>query len=196
MTANALAAATLLGRSKVRQRVMALLFDRPERRIHLRAIARAVGGSAGTTARELDRLLEAGLVGRTTEGRQVYFQANTGSPVFDAVQTIVRRTLGAPDVLHRHLAGLPNIDRAFLYGSYARGTGLGPASDIDLMIIGKPDADRLTDAIARAEDELGRPVNYTILTKAELARRRTRGDRFIESIDAGSTVPVLGGLDD
>jgi predicted nucleotidyltransferase len=163
--------------------------------VHLRAIARAVGGSAGTTARELDRLVQVDLVGRTSEGRQVYFQANQESPVFEAVQTIVRRTLGAPAVLRRHLAGLANIDRAFVYGSYARATGVGPASDIDLMIIGAPDVDPLTDAITRGESELGRPVNYMILTEAELDRRRARRDRFIESVDVGAKLPVIGTLD-
>jgi predicted nucleotidyltransferase len=196
MFENAVETGLLFGRSKIRHRVLALLFDRPERRLHLRAIARLVGASAGTTARELDRVVGANLVGRTTEGRQVYFQANADSAVFEAVQTLVRRTLGAPSVLRRHLAGLEHIDRAFLYGSYARNSGLGPASDIDLMIVGEPDPDRLTDAIAQGETELGRPVNYTILTETELDRRRKRGDRYIESIDSGPTIPVIGNVHD
>lgn len=64
--------------------------------------ARAVGASAGTTARELNRLVDGGLVERSGEGRQVCFRAARESPLFDAVQTIVRRTLGAPGVVRRH----------------------------------------------------------------------------------------------
>ena len=191
MTENALDPRILLGRSRIRQRILALLFGRPEQRLHLRGIARAVSASAGTTARELDRLVEAGLVERSAEGRQVYFQADEQSPLFDAVQTIVQRTVGAPDVVRRHLAGLPQIDRAFIYGSYARRTDVTPSSDIDLMIIGGPDVDELTDRVSAAEREIGRPLNYTILTETELERRRRRGDRFIASVDAGPTLPVL-----
>lgn len=191
MTENTGEAQVLLGRSRIRQRILALLFDRPERRLHLRGVARAVGASVGTTARELDRLLDGGLVERSTEGRQVYFRAARQSPLFEAVQTIVRRTLGAPEVVRRHLAGLRGIERAFLYGSYARGDEAA-TSDIDLMVIGSPDADELTDRVSAAERELGRPLNYTILTENELERRRGRGDRFIASIDAGPTLPVLG----
>lgn len=188
---NRLEAQVLLGRSRARQRILALLFDRPERGTHLRGISRAVGASAGTTARELERLVDAGLVTRSTEGRQVYFQAAADSPLFDAVRTIVRRTVGAPDVLRRHLAGLRDIERAFIYGSYARGEET-PASDVDLMIVGSPDADELTDRVGAAEGELGRTVNYTILTEDELADRRKRRDRFIASVDHRPTIPVLG----
>lgn len=127
---------------------------------------------------------------RSTEGRQVYFQAAADSPLFDAVQTIVRRTVGAADVLRRHLAGLRGIDRAFVYGSYARGTDMA-TSDLDLMVVGNPDVDELTDRASAAESELGRPVNYTILTEGELEDRRKRGDRFIASVEEGPTLPVI-----
>lgn len=154
------------------------------------ALPGALGASAGSTARELERLVEAGLVTRSTEGRQVYFQAAADSPLFDALQTIVRRTVGAPDVIRRHLAGLRGIDRAFVYGSYARGEETA-TSDIDLMIVGNPDIDELTDRASAAESELGRPLNYTIFTEDELTRRRKRGDRFVASVDGGPTLPVI-----
>jgi len=185
----------LLGRSKVRQRILALLFDRPERRLHLRGIARAVAASPGTTAREMNRLVDSGLVVRSTEGSQVYFQADRESPLFDAVRTIVQRTVGARDVIRRHLTGLSGIERAFVYGSYARATEVTAASDIDLMIIGTPDADELTDRVAAAERDLGRPLNYTILTDDELRRRRLRGDRFIASLESGPSLTVFEGSD-
>lgn len=181
----------LLGRSAIRRRILALLFDRPEQRLHLRGIARAVGASAGTVARELQRLVDAGLVGRASEGRQVYFQAHRDAPLFEPVQAIVQRTIGAPDLIRQHLVNASGIDRAFLYGSYARGT-LRPESDVDLMIIGRPDLDELTDRVSAAERELARPVNFMVLTEGELADRRRRGDRFIRSVDAGPKLAIIG----
>ncbi len=149
-----------------------------------------MGASAGTAARELVRLVEAGLVERSAEGRQVYFRADSQSPLFDAVQTIIRRTVGAPDVIRRHLADVEGLERAIVYGSYARGEETA-ASDIDLMVIGKPDIDELTDRVSAAEGELGRSLNYTILTESELERRRQRGDRFVASVEGGPTLLVL-----
>jgi predicted nucleotidyltransferase len=190
MPENGLDVGILLGRSRIRQRILALLFDRPERRLHLRGVARAVGTSAGTAARELKRLVDAGLVERSVEGRQVYFRADAQSPLFDSVQTIIRRTVGAPEVIRRHLADLEGLERAIVYGSYARGEETA-ASDIDLMVIGSPDVDELTDRVSAAENELGRSLNYTILTENELERRRQRGDRFVASVEGGPTLLVL-----
>jgi DNA-binding transcriptional ArsR family regulator len=69
-----------IGRSTVRQRILALLMYGQETRLHLREIQRRVGTSPGTASRELARLVAAGLVDREAEGNQVYFRASS-SPV-------------------------------------------------------------------------------------------------------------------
>ena len=89
------AVAPLLGRSRIRQRILVLLVDDPARRYHLRAIARAVGTSAGTAARELGHLERVGLVTRMPEGAQVYYQAEGESPLLEPVREIVRKSIGA-----------------------------------------------------------------------------------------------------
>ncbi len=146
----------LFGRSSIRRSILALLVDAPERRLHLRAIARAVGTSAGTAARELGRLEEAGIIGRTREGNQVYFQARPNQPRFEELRELVRETIGAtlmvgqsearrtPDSLGIAIArkmrdGLraiygKRLRGVFLYGSRARGDQ-APDSDVDVMIV-------------------------------------------------------------
>ncbi len=183
-------ASLVMGRSKIRQRLLALIMDAPDRRMHLRAIARAVGTSAGTTARELGRLEDAGLVRRTREGNQVYFEARPNQPLYGAIRDIVRQTVGTPMVLRRHLVGLAGVERAVIFGSYAHGE-LKSDSDVDVLIVGTPDRDDLTDRLELAGLEIGRSVNEVVMTKIELEARRARGDRLIESIDVGATVPVF-----
>ena len=69
------------GRSTIRRRILGLLVETPGARLHLRAIARLADTSAGTTARELARLEDAGLVWSQMEGRQRYYTARSPSPV-------------------------------------------------------------------------------------------------------------------
>lgn len=183
-------AALLLGRSKVRQRILALLVETPERRVHLRGVARAVGTSAGTAARELGRLAEAGLVRRAREGNQVYFQARSDQPLFGPVREIVRQTIGAPMSIGRSLAGLAGVERAVIFGSYAHGS-LRPDSDVDLLIIGTPDRDELTERLEVAGREISRPINEVVMTADELEARRARGDRFVESIDSQPSISII-----
>ena len=132
----------VLGRSKIRQRILALIMDAPDRRMHLRGIARAVATSAGTAARELGRLEEAGLVRRTREGNQVYFEARPEHPLLgqirdkaqhfgpDPVGIAIARSMrnGLKEVYRGRLRGV------FLYGSRARGEQ-GPDSDADILIV-------------------------------------------------------------
>ena len=181
----------LLGRSKIRQRILALIMDAPERRMHLRGIARAVGTSAGTAARELGRLEDAGLVRRTREGNQVYFEARPEQPLFGQIRDVVRQVAGAPIILRRHLSGLAGVERAVILGSYAHGP-LKSDSDVDILIVGDPDRDDLTDRLEMASLEISRPVNEVVMTQTDLDSRRVQGDRLIEAIDAGTTVLVVG----
>jgi hypothetical protein len=61
-----------------------------------------------------------------------------------------------------------------------------------VLIVGKPDRDRLTEALEAAAGELGREVNEVVMAQDELEGRRARGDGLVRSIDAGRVIPVIG----
>ena len=181
----------LLGRSFIRQRILAILIDAPEQRFHLREIARRARTSAGTASRELGRLRDASLVVSEREGNQLYFRIDADSPLYAPVRDLVRRTIGAPDVLREHLGTVPGVERAVIFGSYADGR-LQADSDIDVLVVGEPDRDALTVGLEEAAHELGRDVNEVVMTRGELEARRSRGDGFVASIDAAPVIAVIG----
>src|SRR5512142_1723119 len=84
-----------IGRSTVRQRILALLMVEPERRLHLREIQRRVGTSPGTASRELARLVATGLIEREAEGIQVYFRA-ADSPIAAMMRQLLLIQTDAP----------------------------------------------------------------------------------------------------
>jgi predicted nucleotidyltransferase len=180
----------LLGRSRIRRDLLRLLFENPLPRLHLRELARSVRTSAGTAARELARLEEAGLVSRTSEGAQVYFQPNTASPLYPTVRDLVRLTIGASDVLRRELAGIAGVKSAVIFGSYASGT-MQPTSDIDVLVIGEPDRDDLTERLERAARDVGRSVNEVVMSEGEAATRRAASDGLLLDIDSRATIDLL-----
>jgi DNA-binding transcriptional ArsR family regulator len=77
-----------VGRSTVRQAILALLMDDPGCRLHLREIQRRAATSPGTASRELAKLVAAGLVEREAEGAQVYFRASN-SPFATMLRSIL-----------------------------------------------------------------------------------------------------------
>lgn len=71
------------------------------------------------------------------------------------------------------LAEIEGIAEAYVFGSWAaRATGrdgIRPVGDVDVLILGTPDRDRLYEAIHDLEDRLGRPVQVTIRDTGWLA---------------------------
>ena len=85
--------------------------------------------------------------------------------------------------------------KAPIYGSVAKKTDTAQ-SDIDLLVV----ADDLTledlySALSTAEQQLGRPVNPTLLTRGELDKRSTSGNPFLERVLGGPMIPLIGELD-
>ena len=78
-----------------------------------------------------------------------------------------------------------------IFGSYADGR-LKANSDIDVLIVGTPDRDLLTEALEAAAGELGRDVNEVVMTEAEYDERRQRQDGLVQSIESHPTFDVIG----
>ncbi len=184
---------TLLG--KTRSRVLALLYSRPEAALYVRQIAREVGAGQGAIQRELQRLAEAGILQRSTRGREVYYQANRECPVFPELHGLILKTAGLTDVLRSALSALRlTIRFACIYGSQAAGTA-SAGSDVDLLVVGETEDLALHRAIRQAEERLGRTVNYTLLSPREFARRRRERGGFIGRVLAGPRIPILNDSD-
>jgi predicted nucleotidyltransferase len=82
-------AAALFG--KTRRAVLSLLYNRPDEKFHMRNIFRIINMGHGSVQRELKHLADAGIISRTVSGRNVLFQANPESPMFQEVRNIAVR---------------------------------------------------------------------------------------------------------
>ena len=116
MLENGQAIDLAVGRSSVRQRILALLMDDPGSRLHLREIQRRARTSPGTASRELARLVAAGLLDREAEGNQVYFRASN-SPLAAMLRSVIvampaRQVQPGPPRRHRHSNAGPGPTQA------------------------------------------------------------------------------------
>ena len=82
--------------TKTQRRILGLLFGKPEGSYYANEIVRSAGVGIGAALRELDRLVQSGLVVVARIGNQKHFQANRNSPVFEELRGIARKIL--PDV--------------------------------------------------------------------------------------------------
>jgi predicted nucleotidyltransferase len=110
--------------------------------------------------------------------------ANTTSPIFEGLHSILLTTIGPKAVLETQLRGLPGVDRALIYGSWARryhGEAGRLPQDIDLMVVGSGDVNEIRTAADCASRTLRRDVSVTILRPAEWGRGKNRFVTHIKS---------------
>ncbi len=177
-------------RSKARQQLLSYYFTNPTARHHLRDLAERLSIDPSNLSKELGRLEREGLFRSEVSGRQKYFQLNREYPLFDEVRKIVGKTIGAAPLITQTLKKIEEIDEAYLYGSFARNQQ-DTASDIDVLVIGAPREEVLAQAMRRLERQLGREINYTVLTPMEFESRRARRDAFLDNVWHNKRVSLL-----
>jgi predicted nucleotidyltransferase len=180
-------------RSKARQRLLAYYFTNPTARRHLRDLAARLGIDPSNLSKELGRLEGEGLFRSEVSGRKKYFQLNREYPLFAEVRGIVEKTVGAVAVIAQSLEKIEGIEEAFLYGSFATNRQ-DAASDIDVLVIGRAKGDVLAQAVDKLERQLGREINYTVMSRKEFESRRKRKDAFLENVWQNERVELVGGM--
>ena len=177
---------------KTRRHLLAWLYGHSDERFYLRQLVRLTGAAQGAVQRELQLLSRAGLVTRTVDGRQVYFQANRESPVYPELQQLLLKTVGAVDLIRQALMPIaPSIQVAFIYGSAAKGT-VRAASDIDLAVVGSTSFTDVVSALADAQHRLGRDVNPTVYPVDEFRKKVRAGHHFLTTILREPKVFIIG----
>ena len=161
----------LFTKSKIRQKIILLFIYNQNREFYLSEIAKIVGTSAGTTQRELNKLLENDFILYKKKANLSIYTLNTRYPLLEEVESIVKKTMGIEVELTKELKTLENISYAFLFGSYVNG-GFKSDSDIDLFVIGEVDDDQVYQAIQKVEETIRREINYHIASPSEFSQKK------------------------
>ncbi len=182
---------------KVRQRVLRLLYGKPDQLFYTNEIIRLSDSGTGAVQRELAKLSAMNLIKSEVFGNQKRYQADQSSPLFADLRNIILKTFGLSDVLREALAPIATqIQFAFIYGSIASGHDTAK-SDIDLMIV----SDTLTYAelfslLKAPEKNLGRKINPTFYSKAEWITQHNRKNHFVLQVMKKPKLFLIGTEDE
>jgi predicted nucleotidyltransferase len=177
---------------RTRQAILATALLDPTREWYLSDLARHLGVRPSSLQRELANLAEGGILRRRVDGNRTYYRAETDSPIFGDLRELMLKTAGLRECLADALAPFRDrIQAAFVYGSVAR-SDAHAASDIDLMIVGRLGLSELAQALREAEGALLRPVNPSIYTAEEFARKLAEGHHFLAGVMQEKKVFILG----
>lgn len=174
------------------QRVLGLLYARPERSFYTKEILRLTGMGVATIKRELDRMVAAGILSMSRIGNQHHYQAKPECPIYNELLGIVKKTFGIVDVISLALLPLAGkIDWVFIFGSVASGKETS-ASDIDLMIIGDVEFSEAVNVLYSVQATLGREINPKIYRKQEWIQMINNKDAFVKEVLAKPRMDVMG----
>ena len=182
---------SLFGRSRVRDRILLEFFAKRGTSAHVREMARRVKASAPTVGAELAELARLGVLQTQTVGRSLVYSINERSPLLGEIRALVQKTIGIEGLLAKAVEGLPGVEAAYIFGSYAAGTDRA-GSDVDLLVIGRPNRVALSEKLAPVERSIGRDVNVVMKTEAQLRERRSSGDPFWRQVFGKPMIHVAG----
>ncbi len=178
--------------SQTRNALLALLYGHTDESFYQRQLIRTVGAGHGAIQRELKQLTDMGLIVRKMQGNQVLYQANTKSPIFAEIKSLITKTGGVHDAIRAALAPLESqIEVAFVFGSVARQEERA-GSDVDLMILGDVSFSDVVAALAPAQKTLAREINPNVFSVPEFRPKLAAGNHFLRSVMKEKKLFVLG----
>lgn len=142
--------------------MLADILDDPAREQSLAELTRRLGIPTASIHREIERAERAGIVRSRRVGKTRLVSADTASPYFAPLRQILVAAFGVPALLRRALEGIGGVDEAYIYGSWAARwhgeVGTRPVGDIDLLVLGHPNRDRLYAAAHEVGLVVGREI--------------------------------------
>src|SRR5659263_605570 len=142
-------------RSNTQGEILALLLLDPDDAFSLVDVARAVDAPPAVVHKEVSRLVEAGVLRDSRQGRSRLVRANPEYRLLRPLTDLIAGTYGPVPVVADVLHGTPGIEAAYIYGSWAArhdGESGTQPRDLDVLVVGTAARVDLNEAAAAAEE--------------------------------------------
>ncbi len=177
--------------SRIRAKILGWLFTHPDESFFVRQVALILKEDPTNVSREMARLEELGILRSKRTGNLKHFQTNQDCPFFEELKGLVLKTSGVAGRVRVSLQELSGIEFALIYGSYAKGEEKAD-SDVDLLIIGDVDMDRLDSNLGKLEKTLGREINYALYSMEEFKSKKDAKDGFLMDVLSEMKIMLIG----
>lgn len=174
--------------------ILAETLGHPEREVSLAELGRRTGVSPAAVHREVQRLIDVGVLQDRQEGRNRLVRAERDHPLHAPMREIVQSTYGPVPVLREAFEGLEGAEQVLIYGSWAARRAGEPGEfprDIDVLVVGSAPRRQLAGIASRATESLDVPVNVTRMAREEWEANEP--SPFVETIRQRPVVDVMTG---
>jgi len=173
--------------SKTRVKLLSLFYNNPDRPFYVREITRKIDEQINSVRRELQNLLNIGIVRSVSQSNRLYYEVNAKYKFHKELQSIFQRIPAKSkeikqtkeeDHIFKGLQKAGNVRMAFLTGAFVRGSH----QQIDIFIVGDMNKSQLAKIVGDMEKEMNRELNYASMTIEDFDYRRNLNDRFLTDI--------------
>jgi hypothetical protein len=177
--------------SRVRVKVMELFFRQPQEMFFVREITRHTKEEINAVRRELDRMLECGLLKSEERGNRLYYFLNKNYTFYPELLRMVVKSTGLGEKLYKLRKKLGTVSFVVFSGKFVQ-TDLSKGSDVDVLIVGDIVLAELEAVMKEEEQRIGREIKYTVLGGEEFEFRKQRRDPFLMEVLYGVRIMVVG----
>ena len=173
--------------SKTRVKLLSLFYNNPDRPFYVREITRKIDEQINSVRRELQNLLNIGIVRSVSQSNRLYYEINAKYKFHKELESIFQRIPAKTkdikqtkeeDQVLKALQKSGNVRMAFLTGAFVRGSN----QQIDIFIVGDMNKSQLARVVGDMEKEMNRELNYAAMTVEDFDYRRNLNDRFLNDI--------------
>lgn len=150
--------------SKTRIKLLLKFFLNSNTTSYLRGLESEFGESSNAIRVELNRLEKAGMLSTSHKGNKKLFRANTDHPLFNEVNSIIRKYVGIDRIIENVIERLGYVKLVYVSGEFARGIN---SDVIDLIFVGQINKEYLIKLIDKVEPIVKRKVRYLIYANDE-----------------------------
>lgn len=180
--------------SKTRVKLLSLFYNNPERPFYVREITRKINEQINSVRRELQNLLNIGIVKSVNQSNRLYYEIDPSFKFHGELMSIFQRIPAKSkeiretkeeDQILKKIQKAGNVKVLFLSGAFVRGS----MQNVDIFIVGDMNKAKLAQVIGDMETAMNRELNYTAFRLEDFDYRRNLNDRFLlDMLDARKIV--------
>lgn len=181
--------------SRVRGKLLKTFLSAPRELFYVRQLTRSTQEEINAVRRELIHMTGAGMVKSQPRGNRLYYWFNPEYLFYNELVSLVAKSTGLGAAIIKNQPKLGRITYAMLSGRFVRRLPVNQ-NQVDLLIVGEVIMPQLAALTKASETEVGREINYSIMSEEELMFRKRRRDPFLLDLLLQSRVMLIGSEDD
>jgi predicted nucleotidyltransferase len=181
--------------SKTRVLLLSKLLMNSDKSWYIRELSRELKIPYGMLYKEVRNLVSLGVINEEKRGKVTLVSVNRSLPFFAELKSLMVKTVGLGDLIKAAFSELRQIRYALVYGSFASGEE-SMSSDVDLLIIGDVDEEKVLHVVSGIEKEVGREINHILWSEKEFMERVKSRHHLLRDVASKPVIMLVGEEDE